>query len=87
MPVGPFFADFLCRQVKLIVEFDGYSHDLSMEADARRDEWLKREGYLVIRFTNADVLGNVEGVVHAIGAALAARPTPSPSRKREGSKV
>ena len=70
MPVGPFFADFLCRSLKLVVECDGISHDRSPQADTRRDAWLAREGYTVLRFVNAEVLGNVEGVVAAIRAEV-----------------
>ena len=85
MPVGPYFCDFLRRQAKLVVELDGYSHDLSVDADDRRDRYLEEQGFQVLRFTNTDVEENVEGVVSAISAALADRPTPDPSRKREGS--
>ena len=70
MPVGPFYADFFCRSLKLVVECDGVSHDLSPEADARRDGWMQRGGYTVLRFTNADVLGNVEGVLAMIRAEI-----------------
>lgn len=86
MPVGPFFADFLCRSVKLIVEIDGYSHDTSVEADASRERRLRNKGYEIIRFTNAEVLSNVEGVVTTIGHVLADRPAPDPFRKRAGGK-
>ncbi len=86
MPVGPYFCDFLCRQAKLVVELDGYSHDLSIEADERRDRYLREQGFHVLRFTNVEVEENVEGVVRAIGAVLTVRPTPGPSRKREGSE-
>ena len=82
MPLGPYFADFLCRRARLIVELDGYSHDVDHDADARRDAWLKQEGYDVLRFANAEVMSNVDGVVTAIGEALARLPTPNPSRKR-----
>ncbi|MFO6446419.1 endonuclease domain-containing protein [Erythrobacter sp. NE805] len=34
MPVGPFFADFLCRELSLVVELDGISHDIAPERDA-----------------------------------------------------
>ena len=70
MPVGPFFADFLCRECKLVVELDGFSHDLRPEADARRDEWMAAESYRVLRFTNQDVLENAEGVFKAISEAV-----------------
>jgi BirA family biotin operon repressor/biotin-[acetyl-CoA-carboxylase] ligase len=66
MPVGPWFADFLCRELLLVVELDGFSHDAAPERDARRDAWMAAQGYTVLRFTNQDVNGNVEGVVTAI---------------------
>ena len=66
MPVGPYFADFLCRELKLVIELDGHSHDVAPERDEIRDTWMAREGYCVLRFTNAEVLRNVEGVMTAI---------------------
>ncbi|MCL6250115.1 DUF559 domain-containing protein [Altererythrobacter sp. KTW20L] len=71
MPVGPYYADFLCRELQLVVECDGISHDRDPAADARRDAAMRANGYHVLRFTNADVLGNVEGVVHMIAAEVA----------------
>ncbi|GAA4765618.1 endonuclease domain-containing protein [Novosphingobium ginsenosidimutans] len=84
MPVGPFFADFLCRERMLIVELDGFSHDVQPQRDLQRDGYLKRAGYQVLHFSNADVLGNVAGVISAISLVLGEGPTPDPSRKREG---
>jgi BirA family biotin operon repressor/biotin-[acetyl-CoA-carboxylase] ligase len=49
-----------------VIECDGISHDRSPERDAARDRWMAAEGYRVLRFTNAEVLGNVEGVVAVI---------------------
>ncbi len=66
MPVGPYFADFLCRELKLVVECDGFSHDLRVAHDATRNRWMREAGYTVLRFTNADVLENTEGVVETI---------------------
>ena len=92
MPIGPFFADFLCRETKLVIECDGISHDHSPERDQGRDLWITVEGYRVLRFTNAEVMRNVEGVVAVIGEkivrlrALKTHP-PIPSRKREGSSI
>ncbi|RQW43545.1 endonuclease domain-containing protein [Novosphingobium sp. LASN5T] len=70
MPVGPFFADFLCREMRLVVELDGFSHEARLEQDAARDRWFAANGYRVLRFTNAAVLGNIEGVVTAIRSAV-----------------
>jgi BirA family biotin operon repressor/biotin-[acetyl-CoA-carboxylase] ligase len=67
MPVGPFFADFLCRELGLVIELDGHSHDIAPEHDARRDAWMAERGFTVLRFANDDVHANIEGVVTAIG--------------------
>ena len=66
MPVGPYFADFLCRELKLVIELDGHSHDSRSEQDAGRDRWMRAEGYRVLRFTNAEVSENVDGVLAEI---------------------
>ncbi|WP_298335378.1 DUF559 domain-containing protein [uncultured Erythrobacter sp.] len=66
MPVGRYYADFLCRELKLVIELDGHSHDVAPERDAVREKWIWTEGYTVLRFTNAEVHENIEGVVTAI---------------------
>jgi very-short-patch-repair endonuclease len=67
--IGPFIVDFICRERKLIIEVDGGQHAESAK-DAARDADLTREGYRVMRFWNNDVLGNLEGVLETILAAL-----------------
>ena len=84
MPVGPYYADFLCRELGLIIEIDGSSHETQPTEDARRTRDLVEHGYKVVRFTNDDVLNNVEGVIRQIELVLTDFPTPNPSRKREG---
>ena len=83
-PVGRYFADFACRKARLVVELDGCSHNARLEHDAARDSWMQGEGYTVLRFSNEDVMRNLEGGVVAIRAALSDTPSPGPSRKREG---
>ena len=70
MPLGPFFADFLCRDLKLVIELDGMSHETRADYDRARDQWMAAQGYRVLRLTNAEVLGNLEGVAHVIRAAV-----------------
>jgi very-short-patch-repair endonuclease len=84
--IGPYFADLLCRSKRLIIEIDGISHDTHHVYDERRTEYLRAQGYQVLRFTNEDVMTNVEGVVMLIAKTLAGMPSPSPSREREGNK-
>ena len=83
MPVGPFICDFLYRERRLIVEVDGGQH-CENASDIRRTAYLEGEGYRVVRFWNNEVLGNLDGVLTAIGEALTADPPPTPSREREG---
>ncbi|MBW8753168.1 MAG: endonuclease domain-containing protein [Sphingomonadales bacterium] len=66
--VGPYVVDFLCHAARLVVEVDGGQH--SEEVDARRTAFLASQGFRVIRFWNNDVLGNTDGVLQALEAAL-----------------
>jgi BirA family biotin operon repressor/biotin-[acetyl-CoA-carboxylase] ligase len=80
MPIGPYFVDFLCRELNLIIEIDGASHDHGVDYDARREDYCRSLGYQILRFSNADVMENLEGVVSHVQAALAqTHPQPLPS--------
>ncbi|TWB94750.1 very-short-patch-repair endonuclease [Bradyrhizobium macuxiense] len=70
-PIGNYIADFVAHACKLVVEVDGESHDFAerLRHDERRDAWLRSRGYRVLRFTNDDVLKNLEGVVLSIAEA------------------
>jgi very-short-patch-repair endonuclease len=71
IPMGNYIADFVAHSCKLVVEVDGESHDFEerMRDDVRRDDWFASRGYRVLRFTNAEVMKNLEGVIIAIGLA------------------
>ncbi len=60
VPVGPFIADFLCFDLRLVVEVDGGQHAESLR-DADRDRWFADNGFRTLRFWNNDVLSNLEG--------------------------
>ncbi|RWN01149.1 MAG: endonuclease domain-containing protein [Mesorhizobium sp.] len=72
MPIGPYFADFACRSEKLVVELDGSQH-AENSYDRRRDEFMRGEGFSVIRFWNVDVLKKSRSVCETILAALEGR--------------
>ena len=77
-----YIVDFACLSHRLIIEADGSQHADSRE-DARRDDWLKLEGFTVLRFWNSDVLTNIDGIADAIMAAAQSfgaqtRATPHP---------
>jgi very-short-patch-repair endonuclease len=76
-PAGPYFADFVCREEKLVVEVDGATHSTDDERrrDAKREHFLRDLGYRMVRFQNGDVYRNIEGVLDTILAALERRQT------------
>jgi very-short-patch-repair endonuclease len=83
-PVGPYICDFASRSARLIIELDGDTHAHSVEYDQARSRFLESQGYRVIRFWNNEVMENLDGVVQRIELALGERPSPDPSRTREG---
>ncbi|MBN9078777.1 MAG: endonuclease domain-containing protein [Rhizobiales bacterium] len=68
-PIGPYYADFLCRKQLLVVEVDGSQH-IGSAHDANRDRYMSDQGYSVVRFWNGDVLRRREEVCRTILAAL-----------------
>jgi very-short-patch-repair endonuclease len=82
-PIGPYMADFACHAAKLVIEIDGYYHALPerQAADATRDAWLARQGYRVMRVSDAEVHDDLAKVVDRIAAELSP-PSPAlpPSR-------
>jgi very-short-patch-repair endonuclease len=71
-PIGPYIVDFFCPEAKLIIEIDSGQHVANAAQDARRTAWLESRGYVVIRYWNNDVLGNIEGVLTDLRSRLAA---------------
>ncbi|MDZ7804433.1 endonuclease domain-containing protein [Thiohalophilus sp.] len=72
--IEPYIVDFACFEAKLIIELDGGQHQLEEEKDRERDEFLKRCGYIVLRFWNNDVINNIEGVIETIRFHLITPP-------------
>ncbi len=70
VPVAGYIADFVCLDMKLIVELDGGQHAERAAYDARRTHVLEAEGYRVLRYWNDDVLVRTNGVLEDILRAL-----------------
>ena len=70
--IGNCIVDFFCPQKALIVEIDGDTHD--PRADAVRDEINRMRGYETLRFTNAEVGKNIDGVIERLLATLGDLP-------------
>ncbi len=56
--------DFVSFEKKVIIEVDGSQH--SEESDRDREQWLRSQGFKVLRFWNNEVLENTEGVLEVI---------------------
>lgn len=71
-PLGPYIVDFVCLELKLVIEADGGQHgeDAALH-DQRRTAWLGARGYRVLRFWNNDILANIDGVVEVIRNEIA----------------
>ncbi|MBU3978681.1 DUF559 domain-containing protein [Patescibacteria group bacterium] len=66
-PLDTFIADFYCAQLLLVIEIDGDTHAQQEEYDALRSDILKaRYRIKVIRYTNLDVVQNIDGVYEDI---------------------
>ena len=78
VPIDGIIVDFACYSARLVIEVDGGQHNESTghAADKRRDTFLVRNNFQILRFWNNDVLGNVDGVMQVILASLSGFPHP-----------
>jgi len=67
-PIGNYIVDFYCPSAKLIIELDGGQHltEKGKSEDEKRDEYLKRLGFEVKRYSDIEVLRDIEGVLEDI---------------------
>jgi len=70
-PIGPYFADYCCAALKIVVEIDGDGHD--SDRDARRDAYMQSRGFKVLRFGAEETWEGLGGVVEAIRYAIIER--------------
>ena len=81
--IGPFIADFASNAPKLVIEVDGHLHGETVEYDEARSAYLTELGYRVVRFANADVMHNLEGVLRLLESIVThplSQPTPLKER-------
>lgn len=80
-PIGPYIVDFVCFHAHLVVELDGSQHLQNQAYDSHRDEWLKSEGFRVLRVWNNDWISMRESVLEKIWQILhdVSHPLPNPS--------
>ena len=66
--IGNYIVDFYCPKAKLVVEIDGGQHytEEGIKKDSLRDTYMKSHGLKVLRFSDAEVLKDIEAVVESI---------------------
>ena len=79
-PIRNYIVDFVCHSAKVIIELDGASHDFEeqQKADEKRDAFFVSEGFQVLRFTNEQVMSNLEGIVETIRQIVSSRASGLP---------
>ena len=61
-PIGNFIVDFFSQEIGLIIEIDGSSHFSKGDYDEYRDAKLKGFGYTILRFSEGEVLNNLDEI-------------------------
>lgn len=79
-PIGAYIVDFACMEKKIIIELDGGQHALQPQEDEQRTDFIKKEGFSVIRFWNNEIIENLEGVWESLERQLLRHPPPKPRR-------
>src|SRR5690349_9570112 len=66
VPIGPYVADFACLMSRLVIELDGSQHVERAQYDDERSDFLKAQGFRVLRFWNAAMFSEREAVIETI---------------------
>ncbi|OGW81765.1 MAG: hypothetical protein A3G33_05635 [Omnitrophica bacterium RIFCSPLOWO2_12_FULL_44_17] len=77
-----YIVDFACFERKLIIEIDGGQHAEQVLYDSKRDDWLRKQGFCMLRFWNNEVQQNLEGVLQVILDHLSPHLYPPPQGGR-----
>ena len=85
--IGNYIADFAADIPKLIVEIDGDTHDADDRCDAIRTRFLEAQGYLVVRYSNLEIMQNLEGVLLNLAAVIEDMHPPLPTLSPEGERA
>ena len=85
-PIGKYIVDFYCPAARLVIEVDGGQHYFrnSRIHDKERDKLLKHHSIKVLRFTNLQILNNIDSVLDEIYEALKTHSPLTPPSQREG---
>ena len=79
VPLGNYILDFVCYESRLVLELDGGQHNESAQRayDQQRDEWIRSQGFAVLRFWNHEVFTEWSIIEEVIWRELKARQSSS----------
>ncbi len=88
-PVLDFIADFMCKELMLIVEVDGITHTYPevIEQDRIKQRELERVGFTVLRFSDDEVLTDINGVYEVISEWINQSGIPPPNPRQRGTRT
>jgi len=80
-PVLKYIADFMCKELRLIIEVDGITHhdEQQWTKDVKRQKALEEYGFTVLRFSDDEVLDDIDNVGRAIAGWIKGNRASTPS--------
>ncbi|HVM61927.1 MAG TPA: DUF559 domain-containing protein [Verrucomicrobiae bacterium] len=82
-PVDDYIVDFFCKDLRLAIEIDGWSHAVKGARNVARQKRLESLGVRFLRFGEREVVADLQSVVDQIEMWIqqetTSKPTPSPS--------
>jgi very-short-patch-repair endonuclease len=82
-----YIVDFAANDPKLVIELDGDTHAGREGYDAARTHFLESKGYRVVRYTNLEVMQNLDGVLQHLSSVIDAMRPPLPTLSPEGERA
>jgi very-short-patch-repair endonuclease len=78
LPLGKYIVDFVCLEKRLIIELDGgqYNAEVQRHYDRVRDQWLRSQGFQILRYWNNEIFDEWESIAEAIWKAAQGHPSP-----------
>jgi very-short-patch-repair endonuclease len=82
-----YIVDFAANDPKLVAELDGDTHSAQERYDSERTRFLESKGYTVVRYTNLEVMENLDGVLVHLSSVIDELRPPLPTLSPEGERA
>jgi len=80
-PIDNYVVDFVCFEKRIVIEVDGGQHAINRFKDIEREKYLIKNGFMILRFWNNEVLQNTDGVLETIRNKCVNHPPLAPPVK------